>query len=435
MKRFAIVSIGWLAACGAAAGDGPHPWSSSVGTAETAASTSDTSGERPSGDDDDDGPADTTDPPGDDEGDDGSSGPPADVCESDAIFPTEDWTLGDPGAHGLDPALLDEAADWAEDNESRCLLVIKDGVLVYERYFADTDVSTMVKSWSIAKSHTSTAVGVALARGDLGSVDDSIAEYLPELAGTDKEAITLAHLLSMTAGLYSGVLDDMAGMFESMDMTQKALDTPLDHPPGTEWHYSNIAVQMFDPILRAATGMPVDEYTRMHVWDRIGMDAEWFHDPAGNPALYMNVLATCRDHARFGYLYLQRGCWAGEQVVPADWIEHATTASTDQNRGYGWLWWRSGGDPTLDLVDSTPLDRGTLHPGGPDDSFCAVGLGGQVIEVVPAHDMVIVRTGIAAVENLETSPFPLFDVLELLGEGKQEIHDEIVQRVLAAVIE
>jgi CubicO group peptidase (beta-lactamase class C family) len=434
VNRLGIVSITWLAACGAPAGDGPPPWSSTVGASETDVSAEGTSDSGAAAtDDDDDGPAETSAP--DDDGDEGSSGAPPAVCESDAIFPGDEWELGDPSAHGLDLALLDEAAEWADDNESRCLLVIKDGVLVYERYFADASESTPVKSWSIAKSHTSTAVGIALARGELGSVDDSIAEYLPELAGTDKAAITLAHLLSMTAGLYSGVLDDMAGMFGAMDMTQKALDTPLDHPPGSEWHYSNIAVQMFDPILRAATGMPVDEYVRMHVWDRIGMEAEWFHDPAGNPALYMNVLATCRDHARFGYLYLQRGCWAGEQVVPREWIDQATTASTDHNLGYGWFWWKSGGEPTLDLVDGSPLDRGTLHPGGPADSFCAVGLGGQVIEVVPAHDMVVVRTGIAAVESLETEPFPLLEIFELLGEGEQELHDEIVQRVLAAVIE
>lgn len=373
----------------------------------------------------------------DDEGDgDASTGVEPAVCESTALFPDDDWQTGAPAEHGLDAVALDDAAEWAEANESRCLLVIKDGVLVYERYFADTDATTMVKSWSIAKSHTSTAVGIALARGELGSVDDSIADYLPELAGTDKAAITLAHLLSMTAGLYAGVLDDMAGMFGAMDMTQMAMDTALDHPPGSEWHYSNVAVQMFDPILRAATGMAVDDYVRMHVWDPIGMHAEWFHDPAGNPALYMNVLATCRDHARFGYLFLQRGCWAGTRVVPEEWIDHATSASTDQNKGYGWFWWKSGGDPTLDLVDSSPLERGSLHPGGPDDSFCAVGLGGQVIEVVPAHDMVIVRTGIAAVEALEDedNPFPLFDILELFAEGEQETHDEIVQRVLAAVV-
>jgi CubicO group peptidase (beta-lactamase class C family) len=410
-------------------------WTSSLGD-PSGGSTGDTTEGLASDETD----ADATSEPhdGDDEtdGGDASTGPSPTACESTAIFPSDDWPTGTPADHGLDALALDDAADWAEANESRCLLVIKDGMLVYERYFADTDATSMVKSWSIAKSHTSTAVGVALGRGELGSVDDSIADYLPELAGTDKAAITLAHLLSMTAGLYSGVLDDMAGMFGAMDMTQKAVDTPLDHPPGSEWHYSNIAVQMFDPILRAATGIAVDDYVRMHVWDPIGMHAEWFHDPAGNPALYMNVLATCRDHARFGYLFLQRGCWDGTRIVDEDWIEHATAASTDQNRGYGWYWWKSGGDPTLDLVDASPLDRGSLHPGGPDDSFCAVGLGGQVIEVVPAHDMVIVRTGIAAVEALENEddPFPLFDILELFAEGEQEVHDEIVQRVLAAVL-
>jgi CubicO group peptidase (beta-lactamase class C family) len=354
------------------------------------------------------------------------------ACGADATWPEPDWTIGDPALAGFDAALLDEAVAYAESEESHCLLVVKDGELVLERYFGDATADTPMKSWSVAKSHVAAIVGIALGRGELGSIDDSIATYLPELAADPRAAVTLRSLLTMTAGVYAGVLDDMAGMFEAPDMTAKALATTLQSEPGTAWEYSNVAVQLFDPIFRSL-GVRADDYAKEHLWEPIGMDAQWLTDTAGNPAMYMNVIATCRDHARFGYLMLQRGCWDGEQIVPEAFVVEATSPSQSMNDGYGFYFWRGAGDPTLDLVDSSPLDRGALHPGAPEDAFCAVGLGGQFIEVVPSLDLVVVRMGHAAVEDLEGNAFPILEIFELLGEGQQETHDEIVQRVFAAL--
>lgn len=369
--------------------------------------------------------------------DDPTSDPIADLgelpsaCGDTVAWPDPDWSAADPVAAGFDPALLEEAASYAESEESHCLLVVHRGAIVFERYFGDANEQTPVKSWSVAKSHVAAIVGIALGRGELGSLDDSIATYLPELTDDPRAEITLRSLLSMTAGVYAGVLDDMAGMFGAADMTAKALATQAQQAPGTSWQYSNVAVQLFDPIFRSF-GVRADDYAAEHLWGPIGMDAEWMTDMAGNPAMYMNVVATCRDHARFGYLLQQRGCWAGEQVVPQAWVDEMTAPSQSMNDAYGYYLWRGAGDPALDLVDSSPLDRGALHPDAPEDSFCAVGLGGQVIEVVPSLDLVIVRMGRAAVEDLEGNPFPILEIFELLDEGQQDIHDGVVQRVLAA---
>jgi len=432
-------TIAWTAsflaalACGAEpdrAADAPLGDTSSSGTVATPSSSA--HGETAAdADADSDGSA-TADASGSDgSGEATDSGDLPERCMPGASWPEPDWTVGDPTAHGFDPAMLEDAVAYAESEESHCLLVVKDGELVLERYFGDATADTPMKSWSVAKSHVSAIVGIALARGELGSIDDSIAEYLPELAGDPREAVTLRHLLSMTAGLYTGVLDDMAGMFGAEDMTAKALAVTTQSEPGTAWEYSNVAVQLFEPIFRGL-GTRADDYAREHLWEPIGMDAEWLTDPAGNPALYMNVIASCRDHARFGYLMLQRGCWEGEQIVPEAWVADAAMASQDMNDGYGHYFWRGAGDPTLDLVDSTPLDRGALHPGAPEDSFCAVGLGSQFIEVVPSLDLVVVRMGHAAVEDLEGNPFPIFEIFELLDEGQQTVHDELVQRIYAA---
>src|SRR5688500_16768363 len=92
---------------------------------------------------------------------------------AEGLWPTPDWASGDPAAHGFDVAKLEEAVAWAQSNESHCLLVVRNGELVLERYFGDADATTPMKSWSIAKSHVSAIVGVALERGDLRDLDDS----------------------------------------------------------------------------------------------------------------------------------------------------------------------------------------------------------------------------------------------------------------------
>ena len=419
-----------LSAC-ATADDGRFGSGPSVAATSASAATSEASAGTDVDADDEGSTADGESSAGASEGG-GDTGDSPKACGEGQRWPEPDWVAGDPAAHGFDVAKLEEAVAWAEANESHCLLVVRNGDLVLERYFGDATAATPMKSWSVAKSHVSAIVGVALQRGELGSLDDSIADYLPSLAGDPRQQVTLRHLLSMTAGLYDGVLGDMAGMFTAQDMTAKALATELQSDPGTAWEYSNVAVQMFEPIFRGL-GTRADDYAREHVWDPIGMNATWFADPAGNPALYMNVIATCRDHARFGYLMLRRGCWEGEQVIPEAWVDESTAPSQAMNDGYGHYFWRGAGDPTLDLVDSVPLDRGALHPGAPEDAFCAVGLGGQFIEVVPSLDLVVVRMGHAAVEDLEGNAFPLFEIIELLSEGEQSVHDDIVQRVFASL--
>ncbi|MEM6994139.1 MAG: serine hydrolase [Myxococcota bacterium] len=337
--------------------------------------------------------------------------------------------------HGLDPAALEVAADYAGANDSSCLVVVREGHLVFERYFMGTDATTPVKSWSVAKSYASALMGIAIGQGLIGGIDDSIAAYLPQFVGTAHEGVTLRTMLSMTTGMYEGLIADMADMFYAEDMTAMAVATPVTSEPGSEWHYSNVAVQLFEPILHVASGVEAHVFAEQELWSRIGMTATWMADPAGNPAMYMNVMASCRDHARFGHLYLNRGCWAGEQVVPEAWVAESTQPSQAFNAGYGYWWWLSGGTPTLDLIDATVLPSGSLHPFGPDDSFCADGLGSQTIEVIPSLDMVVVRMGRSPMEDIEGNPLPLFPILEMLDDGKMRTHNGVVQRVVEAVVD
>jgi CubicO group peptidase (beta-lactamase class C family) len=202
-----------------------------------------------------------------------------------------------------------------------------------------------------------------------------------------------------------------------------ALDRTLAKTPGSEWIYNNAAVQVLEPAFRGATGMSIEEYAQAHLWSKLGMSATWAHDQAGNPTAYASVLASCRDHARLGYLYLHGGRWGSEQVVPSDFVTTALTPSQSMNRAYGLLWWLNGETPALDAM-MAPFP-GRLVPFAPPDHFAARGFGNQFIDVFPSEDLLVVRFG--------ADPLVGFDLAALASDQRFEKHDAIVKPVLEAI--
>ena len=370
--------------------------------------------------------------------------PPAPVeparhrCDDDQPYPVPDWPVARPEEHGMDHRALEHAADYAGANFSRCLVVIRSGSIVGEWYWGRNngrrmDQDNPIKSWSVGKSYAATVTGLALDRGLIESLDDSIAQYIPAFEGTVKERISIHDVLSMSSGVRFDLNRDNAGMFFARNMTRLALRNPVTNPPGQLWEYNNHTVQLIEPILRQATGQAADEFAQTHLFEPLGMQATWQRDRSGNPAMYMNVSATCRDHAKFAYMYLRNGCWDGQEILSEDFHARALTPSTEMNRGYGYWWWLNGETPTLDSVDFS--ERGdVLQPFAPDDAYLAIGLGNQVVEVIPSLDMVIVRMGVAPQENLL---YWLTDrpriLREMKNDGAHIVLDGVVRRVLASV--
>ena len=284
--------------------------------------------------------------------------------------------------------------------------------------------------WKILAS---TVVGLAIDRGDIDSVDQSAADFIPEWQGTEKEAITLRDLLSMSSGLEFDMIADNVTMPLAGDMTQLAVQAPLVHSPGLLWEYNNHSVQALEPVLRNATGMAADVYANQHLFAPMGMDVDWKRDDSGQPALYMNARTSCRDNARFGYLHLREGCWRGERLLSKEWISESTSPSTTMNRGYGYWWWLNGEQPTLDSVTFQEKSN-VLHPFAPGDAYCGVGLGSQFVEVIPSLDMVVVRMGTAPHDSLAAwlSPGQLID--DLMTDGEQHVHNGVLARVLDALV-
>lgn len=356
------------------------------------------------------------------------------ACDADARWPVPHWETGFPEDHGMDPLLLEEAADYARSVKSTCMAVVRDGVLVGEWTFRGNTAADRVKSWSVAKSYAATVVGRAYTEGYLHGIDDPIADYLTDWQGTDRDGISIHHMLSMTSGLKFDLWEDNVEMFLADDMTALALANPVRNPPGSTWEYNNHTVQLADPLLEAATGMSTSNYAQSALFEPLGMSAEWETDDVGHPAMYMNVLASCRDHAKMAYLYLQDGCWDGERLLATDFVDRATSSSSTHNRGYGYWWWLNGEAPLLDSVDFH-VKPGWMHDDAPEDAYCAAGLGSQMVEVIPSLDLIVVRMGVAPIDDLSLWLHPL-DLLDaMLTDGEQEAHNGVLDRVLSAVVE
>lgn len=357
--------------------------------------------------------------------------PAEDAPSDDGVpYPDPDWQTGTPESQGIDPAGLAAADAKAAALDSYCLLVIRHGVLVHEAYFNGSTATSTPSSWSIAKSYTSTTVGIAIGNGDIPSLDVRVSDYVPSWKTDERNDITLRNLVTMTSGLKWSILQDYIEMAEfAPDKSSFATGLDPDQPAGSKWVYHNGGVQMIEPLFRAATGETIEDYAREHLWSKIGMTATWAHDSAQHPTTFANVLTTCRDHARLGYLYLHGGKWKNEQVVPAQWVHDATTPSQAMNRGYGYLFWLNGQGPTISSTGS--VDPNPLYDYAPADLFAAHGFGGQYIDVIPSMDMVVVR--FAKDPTSVTSTNPIDIAADLAKDQTADAHKQIMTPIYQAV--
>jgi len=284
------------------------------------------------------------------------------------------------------------------DNDTTAFLVVRDGRLVYERYFHGAQRDTPATSFSVAKSVTSTLVGIAIAEGRIGGVDDPVAKYLPELRGAGFERITLHHLLSMSSGLefrqprLLGIVDapwsDDSLQYYDPDIRTRALGVRVHEAPG-HFLYNNFHPQLLGIILERTTGRSPAAYLSEKLWQPLGAEfpGSWSVDSEARRFTKMESGVNARpiDFAKLGALFLQGGAWHGRQVVPANWVEAATSPQSGNERDwprphfanggfYGYFWW---------------IYR---LPDGARD-FAAVGKHGQMIYVAPRKNVVLVRNG------------------------------------------
>jgi CubicO group peptidase (beta-lactamase class C family) len=255
--------------------------------------------------------------------------------------------------------------------------VVLDGQdIVAERYWGASR-ATRFQSWSMAKSFTSAAVGIALGEGRIRSVDDPVDKYLPELAGSGYAGVPIRELLRMSSGIEWDEGTDaprlQATAGKGYPISKMAARQERGWEPGTRFEYTSMNSFVLARLVTKATGVPYHTYVQRKIWRPAGMEstANVGNDSHGDSLGYCCYYATDRDFARFGLLYLRGGKANGRQVVPASWVKASTTPSPVNPR-YGLHWWLGGGG-----------------------DFLAAGFGGQYIYVSPRHGVVIVKSAVA----------------------------------------
>ncbi|WP_248964533.1 serine hydrolase domain-containing protein [Sphaerisporangium perillae] len=315
-------------------------------------------------------------------------------------YPGTEWRRADPREAGFDPAKLDKIAAEAQKNGSNCLVVIRHGKLVADWYWNGTSVTSQ-EVFSATKSYSSTLIGIAQAAGEL-DVDDKVSKYVSSWAGTPSENVRIKNILSNDSGRHWDPTTDYRDLLRAANRTRFAVELDQDAAPGRTWVYNNAAIQTLDAVLKKATGKNPADYAKERLFGPIGMShSQMTRDSAGNTNMFFGFHSTCQDMARFGYLFLRGGAWTGTQIVPARWVKEATgRPSQTLNAAYGYLWWLNNRGPVVanplqasSRQQSAKAPRRRLVEGAPKEMYWALGLGGQIIQIDPGSDTVVVRLG------------------------------------------
>jgi len=256
------------------------------------------------------------------------------------------------------------------------MVVVKGDAIQLEHYAADHKPDSRWVSFSVTKSFTSTLIAAALKDGYITSLDDTVADYLPRLRGTDYGVVKLRHILQMSSGIkwnedYEDPESDVAkaGALQGAALTNYLSKLERLHEPGEVFNYNTAESNLAGEILRAAIGNNASAYMNAKIWQGFGMehDANWLIDvPYGHETGGCCISASLRDYARLGIFAKKGGTMpSGESILPEDWMERATLPSKGY-KGYGYKWW---------LMD--------------DGAYAASGIFGQMIFIDPKRDLVI----------------------------------------------
>jgi CubicO group peptidase (beta-lactamase class C family) len=228
-------------------------------------------------------------------------------------------------------------------------MLLRHGNVVAEGWWQPYRPEAPHMLFSLSKSFASTAVGLAVTEGRL-SVDDPVLKFFPEDApkkvSKNLAAMKVRHLLSMSTGHDQ---DSTEATMRGRNPFKAFLALPVQHEPGTHFVYNSGATYMLAAIVQKLTGQTLVEYLTPRLFEPLGIEgATWDSHPNGVNFGGWGLNIKTEDIARFGQLYLQKGVWHGRQLIPAAWVEEATSKQvpngdnpeSDWNQGYGYQFWR-----------------------------------------------------------------------------------------------
>jgi CubicO group peptidase (beta-lactamase class C family) len=283
--------------------------------------------------------------------------------------------------------LLDAAEAHGPGQELHSLMILRHGKVLAEGWWHPYAPERRHLLYSLSKSFTSSAVGIAVSEGLL-SLDDTVTSFFPEKTPANPSAnlaaMKVRHLLSMSTGHTSEPWPNLDGR-NSSDWVASFLNHPVENEPGTQFLYNSIATFMLSAILQKLTGETVLEYLKPRLLEPLGItEATWDLNPDGVVVGGWGMSITTESIAKFGQLYLQDGVWDGRRLLPTGWVAEATKRhidngpdeNSDWNSGYGYQFWRC------------------KH-----EAYRGDGAFGQLCVVIPSLDIVVAAT--ARVEDIQ----------------------------------
>jgi CubicO group peptidase (beta-lactamase class C family) len=278
-------------------------------------------------------------------------------------------------------------ARYMDEHHLAGVMVLQHGRVRLQRFAPGFGPAQRWESFSVAKSVTSTLLGIALQRGDIHSLDDTLGTYIPELRDSAYAKVTVQQLLTMTSGVhwnedYADAKSDVAQMYMHPCVDGQAhilsylKKQPRQWSAGTHWNYNTAETDLLGILVQRATHRSLAAYLSQTIWKPYGMaaDAYWIKDECdGSDTGGSGLSATLGDYARLGQFMLDGGRIAGKPVVARAWLDgalHRQENVDDPDRGYGYLWWTDN-----------------------DGSYAAIGIFGQMVYVDPARRLVIAQVG------------------------------------------
>ncbi|HEX3044924.1 MAG TPA: serine hydrolase [Bacillota bacterium] len=325
-----------------------------------------------------------------------------------------EWQLSTPQAEGMDERILNQIDDYLKQQRYRLvnsILVVKNGKLVFERYYNQFQADRKNNIKSVWKSILAITTGICLAQGLIGSLDDPICKYLPQFAQNIHpyhRLITMRSLLTMSSGIYwnGGIhyhCPMLAQMLRSSDWISYIADIAMSNLPGTNFQYKEWDVILLAAVIgRASEGTAYDVVSEYLYQPLDIKSGKWPQGPGGISYTAMkgeeDSNLSARDLAKIGSLFLNHGLFEGKPIIAADFVAEAIRPSFSNvslgpsmsNTSYGYLWW--------------------LFP----DGYGCRGSGGQEVNVLPEQNFISV---IQATPTSSSKAYP-------------DIHENILKKAI-----
>jgi len=308
----------------------------------------------------------------------------------------------------FDKKLINDLIERINHDSSKCvssLIIVQNDSIVLEKYFDKSYVSRhryrLRSVTGIKKSFTSVLIGIAIEQGKIKGTDEKIMKYFSEYGkianyNNQKKSITIENALTMSAGFewdelsysYSHDNNSLKCMRLADDWVKYILDLPLSEKPGSQFTYNSGCTLLLSEIIQKASGQPVEKFAMDNLFSKMGIVQVNLQDLFTLFFVESTWGRAMRpiDLALFGLLYLHKGQWNGEQIIPESWIETSTgkwievNMKNYPNRYYGMHWFR--------YSDNHPITKYLKV----NDIYYARGIAGNFLWIIPHLDMVVVKT-------------------------------------------